>query len=400
MHCRHELRDCRAFTNYLSGWSPLPSLVRTDGDTTLILVAANSVYYYGQTLDPFFLAIYNMSVSVNPITQDNFYAPSIPVSPMGCVDQYQIQDPTTNQTTSLVGLAELQDSISTLSLNAAQMVTAWRLWYYFSRSSTYSSVYGTGPSALKMSDSILNFGGPAPPVDQWQTEVEGWFQTSLAKIQAYAVEYTSNTADLGPRGFVQFPLVNGTTESAWKAQCRNQKIRSTGSYQTFSFFGLIFTASVGAFIIILAFCLKSIVHGARKLFYGNEPDILKHAYTADGKYQTQRMLFETLGYGSWRGCMDDSPWCANNARMPIPINVGGLSVQYPRSSTPQTSPATSRSNAQDSSIQLTSITPQANGPTPGSAPVPVPTSTSTPASTPVHSPPSRGGLCRRVRSLP
>lgn len=240
------------------------------------------------------------------------------------------------------------------------MVTAWRLWYYFSRSDTYSSVYGTGPSALKFSDQILNFGGPAPPFNQWRTEVEGWFQTSLAKIQAYAVEYTSNTANLGQHGFVGFPQLNGTTHDAWMNQCSNQKIRNTGNYQTFSFFGLIFTASVGCFIIVLALCLRHVVDGIRRLLYHKQLTAHECAYVADDKYQTQRMLFENLGHGTWQGCLHGSPWCSDDARIPNPVNDHGIAVRYPPSIKNPASPATSTSTVQPASVPLqpTRVAPQ------------------------------------------
>jgi hypothetical protein len=72
----------------------------------------------------------------------------------------------------------------------------------------------------------------------------------LAKIQAYAVEFPSATGDFAPYGSLGFPGANASTNKTWEDQCNNQKIRSTGGYQIFSFFGLIFTLSVGATIVI------------------------------------------------------------------------------------------------------------------------------------------------------
>jgi hypothetical protein len=51
---------------------------------------------------------------------------------------------------------------------------------------------------LKASDQVLNFKCLGLPNNQWRKEVEGWFETSLAKIQVYAVEFSSNAAGLGP----------------------------------------------------------------------------------------------------------------------------------------------------------------------------------------------------------
>ena len=144
-----------SYGSYKSGWSPIPALLRADGDTSLHLFAANSVYYVDQSLDRFFLALYNVTASVEATQPSTYYLPTNSVVPMGCVDQYEIRNPTSNQSSGLVGLANLETSIQNMGLNPAQSVTALRLWYAFARSETFTNVYGSGASALKASDARL-----------------------------------------------------------------------------------------------------------------------------------------------------------------------------------------------------------------------------------------------------
>jgi hypothetical protein len=314
---------------YNQGWSPISPLVRHDGDTSLFLFTANSVVYGTQILDPFFLALYNVSEATpGPGNSPAVYLPSIPVSAMVCVDQYLIRNPNNQKNTSMISQISLNDAIQALNFSVAQSVTAQRLIHYFSNTDTYSSVYGSGPSALKASDSVLNLISSGLPFNQWRTEVEGWFETSLAKLQAYTVEYAANTADLGPYGSIEFLNSNTSTLPTWQNQCRNQKISNTGQYQTFSFFGLVFTAAVGAAIIIMSFLLPMLISCLRRRGDGFAKSEKEVALVADGKFQLQRMMFESMGYGSWRNVEQDYPWRMDQEGIPNPDGRGGL--LYPR----------------------------------------------------------------------
>jgi hypothetical protein len=304
-----------------SGWIPIPELRRKDGDTSLFLFTPNSVEYREQVLDPFFLARYND-------TGGDFYQPSYPVSAMSCVDQFVIRNNAANLTTNLLGINSLAQAVKQLKLNSAQMVVAQRLLVYLLNTNTYASVYSTGSNALKASDRVLGLISSGVPSEQWRTEVEGWFETSLTKLQAYAVEFADVTADLGSGGIVHFPLVNTTSESEWLRQCNNQKISNTGQYQTFSLFGLMFTLTFGMVIIFIALLLQFVVSkiSRRKgrLITSRE----ELALVADHKFQLQRMVYENAGYGEWQACDGEYPW--DSAAVPVlnPILEGGTQVIY------------------------------------------------------------------------
>lgn len=292
-------------------------MIRTDGDTSLFFFAANSVYYTQQILDPMFLAIYSDQVPMPSLSSvENAFLPQTPVSVIGCVDQYLIINPNTKASTGPMSQTGLASAVQSLDFNVAQSITAQRIIQYSSNSDTYSSVFGSGAAALKSSDHVLNFKCLSLPNDQWRTEVEGWFETSLAKIQAYAVEFPSATSDFAPYGSLGFPGANASTNKMWEDQCDNQKIRSTGGYQTFSFFGLIFTLSIGS-AIVLAQGVLNIVN----YFQGKDPELLAKSprdlmYAVNGKFQLQRMVFEEGEHGTWHGYNESTPWSTDSPMVP------------------------------------------------------------------------------------
>ena len=278
------------------GWQPAAELIRKDGDTSLFFLAPNTIYYTKQILDPVFAAIYTDSVPISGVSSNaTYFVPTIEVSVIGCVDQYLILNPNNNRTTPVSGQGSLPAAIPPLQLNEAQSVTAQRIIQYFRYSDTYSSVFGAGDSALKAKDRVLGFKSLGVADNQWRIEVEGWFETSLAKIQAYAVEYASNTADLGRFGSVYLPLSNGNTTAAAEEQCRNQKIKSLPGYQTFSFFGVMFIAAAGVVIIVFALIVKHVVDWIRRRLKRTQ-SASATIYAANNKYQLQRMVLEDAGF--------------------------------------------------------------------------------------------------------
>jgi len=306
---------CRAVYSFagspssLSGWQPGANLSRSDGDTSLIFFAANSVRYFNQTLDPFFLARY----SIDETASAKYFTPSNQVSVLGCVDQYIVRNPAgnTSQQTLPSGQFALNSTLGSLGFNAAQRVTAQRLLGALVTADMYSSVFGSGPAALKASDKILNFAAGVIPYGQWQFEVEGWFQTGLAKLQQAAVDYAYNTADPGPDAYLAVPTVQDRDEQdVWRHQCLTQKISNTGSYETFWGLGLIIILVVGLLLTGLGIWLRNCV---RCCFRGRKGyDFREWSYVADSKFQLQRMALEKIEegpYREWNSRDTDYPWC-------------------------------------------------------------------------------------------
>ena len=289
----------------------------------MFLFAANTVEYLNPVDDPFFLALYNdTSPAFNGYEVNPYYAFHV-VVPMGCVDRYRIVNKVHGRETGYISTNDLLSAIEDLELNDAQSVTAQRLYYAFMRSSTYYSIFDSATGALKASDTVIGYLSPGLPSNQWQTEVEGWFQTSLAKIQAYAVEYAANMATLGPFGTVSFPD-ESIGRRSWESQCKAQKINSVAGYQTFSLFGLVFTCVAGMVIIIVSLLLKPGVSFVRRHFGGGLTKSKgERALVADGKFQLQRMVFQDRGRGGWHDRDQDIPWCDTYAVIDGPKYADG-----------------------------------------------------------------------------
>jgi hypothetical protein len=90
------------------------------------------------------------------------------------------------------------------------------------------------------------------PRTNGKIEVSGWFEKSLAKLQAAVIEQVTKATDLSPFGKIVSPDRNGNfIDRAAASFCDNQRVRNTSGYQTFSFLWLMVVVCVGAVIILL-----------------------------------------------------------------------------------------------------------------------------------------------------
>jgi hypothetical protein len=87
-------------------------------------------------------------------------------------------------------------------LNELQLATAQRIITAFELTATFNAVNLLGDIAFLACNRLAELTSTGLPPNQWQIEVQGWFETSLAKMQAYMVEYVTNAVDLWlrPRG--------------------------------------------------------------------------------------------------------------------------------------------------------------------------------------------------------
>ena len=181
----------------------------------------------------------------------------------------------------------------------AQIATADRIIIALTESNTYSSVEGLGAEALWANNwATLNI-SPGLPDNQWQIEVLGWFHTSLAKLQAYMVEFASNTAGLGHFGIVQSPYSNRITlgerstiaSQVLQGQYENQLIQTAGDVQNFSFLGVMIIVCASLSLVLLDCSLERIVNFVNK--YLGLGYIVKRARQADNKMHLLRMALSS-----------------------------------------------------------------------------------------------------------
>jgi hypothetical protein len=307
-------------------WVPVSNLTRTDADVTIVFIAPNSIKFRTKVEDPIFQATYPDTELSNTGERFTVYTPDYQVSVVGCTEQYSICNPNlqSNSCTPQSGQNSLPTLIRSLNFNSAQLVTAYRMIYMIADGTTYSSVNGIGPDALQIWNKVYDFVAPGVPENQWQIEVEGWLETTLAKWQAYVVEYASNTADLGHHGHVGFPVSNNTLQTEWRNQCKNQKISNVGAYQNVTVFGFAFTWATGGVLIIFSWCLAWCVKKQRK--WGKRagkagPTARRIAWNIDGKFQQQRVALRTVEYQGLVGGEGDVPFLEEEGPLPLPFNA-------------------------------------------------------------------------------
>jgi hypothetical protein len=329
----------RSFSS-TGGWTPITALQVSNADITAIFLASNGVSYINPVSDPWFSAHTSLNLSQSGILNEAYRADSY-VSVMACTDQYQLCNPTSSPLNCTI-LGSVQDVLAgtqQINLTPYQLASADRLIPLLIASSIFSTVNDLSGSALLAADRLADLISTGLPSNQWQIELQGWFETSLAGIQADVVSWPAQPTDLGPFGSVSAPNATGDPVSkAAHALCSAQRIRNTGAYQSFSTLGLIIVIVLGTTIIILSltveFCVASLRKRKRQRYQrlqnkkanddksdknkvnddkGDDyDDCGEIARIADRRFQLQRMVLvaadpEVL----WEGRMDDVPVTAD-----------------------------------------------------------------------------------------
>lgn len=294
----------------------LPALNVSNADVSAHFLVQNSVQYFSPVSNPWLSAhqVFSDSSSGQSLI---LYGPDEYITVMACTDQYQISNPTTADCTTLGSQLNLRTAAKLIGLNSYQLATADRLYNGLIQTTTYAIVYHLGSDALLAQDRLADYTSFSLPDNQWQIEVQGWFETGLAKLQAYVVEYAANVANLGSYG--------STIDQVFYDMCFAQRIRNTGAYQSFSFLGLMIVICVGSTLILLSWITEPIIACTRQRRRKNGNH--KHDYReivriADQKLQLQRMVLVGAGYGDgWEHLFDEVPVTTKGALFPPPTRL-------------------------------------------------------------------------------
>ncbi|KAK3345912.1 hypothetical protein B0T25DRAFT_483468 [Lasiosphaeria hispida] len=296
-------------------WEPIADLDRRDADVSVFFLSQNQLGYLTPVLDPWFSASGNRSVDLGT---HNISKSDRTVTVMGCAEQYRMCNPTSSACTEWGGFSLVSESIMKRNIpeyNPAQLATASRLLLALSTgTNVYRIVTSLGVGSLWANN--LAFGNIAPglPDTQWQTEVLGWFQTLLAKLQADVLGYASNTRTLvdgnglGLLGRVRsvyndtdFPGTNPVKEELQR-QCRNQLVQSQGEVQNFNFAGVLIIVCASVALMLTDLVLERLVACVTRI--KRKEGRLTKRRQADDKLHLLRMaLLHAKGEGEvydWR----------------------------------------------------------------------------------------------------
>ncbi|KAI2469445.1 hypothetical protein F4781DRAFT_394085 [Annulohypoxylon bovei var. microspora] len=298
---------------------PMPELARPDGDVMLIFLSGNGVRFI-QSLDDDWYRATTQDGSASATSLDGrrpLYRPNEAASPMGCVQQWQWCTsadpkprrcgPLASRNDALYGAAPLFN-LSMEEMDSVRPVAPEANGARFLRQAL---IWGQKPIAI---EPVLSFLGSKSlisqvhfyesiqftiPVNQWQLDVNHWWNIALASAQAEYVQVVqgidSPTLDM---------LRQTPVNEAEQALCDNQKIRSA-SHSSFSLLGIVITFGIGGMIIVVSFIVEPILE-----FLYKRRKYKQYAYLewiTNTSLQLQRLAHENLELGNWSHCTEEVP---------------------------------------------------------------------------------------------
>lgn len=210
-----------------SNWNPIPELWRDDASLMLFFLSANQIYFIEPVDDEWFSAHqqtgslsrtdYNGSVKT--------YLTDYPANPLACTEQWQFCNPSKNKCTPLGTFDDTANSALTNLYHPGHQNDTFSFWLMQLSGNTPSVsnvVAQLGIGSLKARSTLMSGQQGQLPADQWQQEVSGWMDTSLAMMQRLAVEAATGPSDAIAREFNQKP--------SNMYVCKNQ-VRNPASYK-------------------------------------------------------------------------------------------------------------------------------------------------------------------------
>ncbi|KAK8057806.1 hypothetical protein PG996_011743 [Apiospora saccharicola] len=350
----------------VSAFMPHPEIIRRDGDVTLIFLSGNGLVFVPQAVDEWYRAtIHNGYVHLVYGTDGlEQYHPEEAASPLGCVEQYQwCRDPSRGQCGDLTGRMDALYSagpwfnLTSEDLDPARPVATTRMgslliWAYFnifqSDTSLDTLIHTLGPSSLS-SNTVARQGSVGKlEANQWQIDVTRWWSILLAGFQA---SFVSTARGRTNSSFRPDDTIRPANEYEWDI-CRNQKIRSA-QYSSFTIFGLVFTYSMGALIVIVSFIISPLL-----CFLQERGRYNKYAYLeweGHTAIQLHRVAQDQCGYGRWSRCDEEIP-ITRPDDMLAPFDISD--PEHPMlASAPEDATAEEKSSHHDQTPQESSLEP-------------------------------------------
>ncbi|KAI1081443.1 hypothetical protein F5B20DRAFT_536073 [Whalleya microplaca] len=283
-----------------SDFEPIPELFKTDGDIWLIYLTSSGVFFLDKTEDPWYQATHAAGAiqygsSDNPDANMTVYAQDEAGAPLACIKKEQFCQSTTPNDQNCTPLRGEADAYP--SDDSGNMAWSMSAPFY---SDPYSAIRTLSAQSL-VSRSSLHAGLQAAlPDNQWEIDVQHWFEIGLASLQKLYLDYAAGPTSSFPEILTRRPA---TDEE--KYLCSNQKVIST-AYVSFSLFGLIFLFVGGLVLIIISANIESIALCFQRRFKRDPFSRLEWA--VNDTLQLQRLAFEELGVGKWNDCDKDIPF--------------------------------------------------------------------------------------------
>ncbi|KAK0648466.1 hypothetical protein B0T16DRAFT_115929 [Cercophora newfieldiana] len=275
----------------------------TTSDISAVLIAQNSVRYTSPVYDPLFLAT-TPSNSSPPI-----YYPTHPFNLLACTQQVQFCNPVTGSCTNLTHTAQAynESHSPSLGLSPSQKTAIERSALLLGL--TDIGILGPatlGSAGILARDSVFGdtFSLDLPP-DQWTRECKLWFETKLALLQAHILRFLDRidkTSPIYTNTLIYRPVdgMGKEEREVVEGVCKNMRVVTTGQYQNFQVWGVVFVIVVCAVVIGVSVCLGTVMRMIRGWRVTSEGEMRQRARERDGIYWLLRLAMEGEGVGPWR----------------------------------------------------------------------------------------------------
>ncbi|KAI8623958.1 hypothetical protein F5Y19DRAFT_456340 [Xylariaceae sp. FL1651] len=298
---------------------PIPGLAPPDGDLVLIFLSGQGVLFSERLDDLWYQATSNgTNIEVaNVPGSSRTFRPSEPASPLGCVEQHQWCNsaypddqgcgPLASNYDAIYGAAPKFD-LTSADLDPERPISntepgarlIWNLITLFQYPSKLNNllIYLGSKSLASQSHLISGVVFGTLPTNQWQLDVQLWFQTMLSTFQA---AFTSTASGPSSAKFedIEIRPIN------WHEQhlCNSQKIRST-AYTSFSLLGLVVTYILGGLMILVSFIFEPVLGCVDRTW---KRKYARLEWSANSSLQLQRLAHEELSMAKWSNCTRPVP---------------------------------------------------------------------------------------------
>ncbi|KAL4893564.1 hypothetical protein BDV59DRAFT_193051 [Aspergillus ambiguus] len=323
-------------------WVPRDELNRTDADISIFFLNSNVMYEF-PTDDPMFSAhvsalgeLAKLDGNTSIAEFDNWYMADAPTTILGCTDQFQICNGRSGICSELQGIQsftkadKMIEFVQKYHLTAVQTDTFVLLTNFLALNNMYYSIYGRTTYALRAQETLSNLNQVAAlPNNQWQIEVQSWFETNLAKLQERSVEFAT-----GPRQSREGRKRLDQTDQS--PLCKAQKVRCPAGNISFSVLGISCIIGIGSVIIISNLCLDTVMAWIGRKWFPRS-GYRRLNWALDDKLQLQRMAFQGLQAGHWYGNTSAVPVTEKGDLFCAPCDVNEEPVDVRRPNSPNIS---------------------------------------------------------------
>ncbi|XXG95571.1 hypothetical protein Hte_001838 [Hypoxylon texense] len=193
----------------------IDELAGSGGDISLISLSANGVLFVDKVLDPWYQATHLKPSDISYVGAANgtstgsskFYLQDQPGSPLACTEKWQWCLPVASGGRYCTRLGPLNDVYEDAFTNAAGPSTSGLMdWIFSQLEITHSAAPSIMGVQALLSRKKLDEGWQGSlPDNQWQMDVEHWFQISIAAYQKIFVDTATGPLSSMPEDFVKRP---------------------------------------------------------------------------------------------------------------------------------------------------------------------------------------------------